>query len=266
VGGFSATASYDGSHDFGATSVDEGRGLLFVTDRTSGKLDVVDPSSRAIVSSLALASTPDYARYVEATDEVWVTEPDAAQLEIVALAKDDRATPSSVATIGFANGPESLVVDQRSGRAYAHRWQGSTVVVDVRTRAALAEWPNGCAASRGLAIDEARGFFFAACSEGTVSVLDANAGGKVLSTMARGAGFDVMGYNPTLGHVYLAGTACDCLVVAGVSPAGRLSFLGRFAATGSAHCAVADDRGHAWFCDPDGGRLYRVTDPYSGSF
>ena len=145
---------------------------------------------------------------------------------------------------------------------YTHRWQATTVVLDARTRAVVAEWPNGCAASRGLAVDEARGFFFSGCSEGTVSVLDTAHDGRVLSSVARGAGYDVIGYSASLGHLYLAGTACRCLEVIGVSASGQLSHLGRFAATGSAHCAAADDRGHAWVCDPDGGRVLRVDDPY----
>jgi DNA-binding beta-propeller fold protein YncE len=266
VSGFSASGSYDGTHDFGATSVDEGHGLLFVTDRTSQTLDVVDPAAGTIVRSVGLGANPDYVRYVAATDEVWVTEPSASQIEVFSLSNDATPTPTSVATIPVANGPESLVIDQRSGRAYAHRWQSTTVVIDARTRAAIAEWPNGCAASRGLAVDEARGFFYAGCSEGTLSVLDAAGDGRVLSTMARGAGYDVIGYSPSLGHLYLAGTACKCLVVLGVSASGGLSFLGRFDATSSAHCAAADDRGHAWVCDPDGGRLLRIDDPYPASW
>jgi len=258
--GFSVSPSYDGNHDFGATSVDEGHGLLYVTDRTSQTLSIVDPQAGGIASSIGLASRPDYVRYVAATDELWITEPSSSQIEVLAL-----PTLRSVATIPVANGPESLVIDQRAGRAYTHRWQSQTVVIDVTTRAAIAEWPNGCAASRGLAVDEERGFFFAGCVEGTVSVLDTTHGGRVLSTMARGAGYDVIGYSATLGHVYLAGTVCACLVVLGVSSSGELSFLGRFDAAGSAHCATADDRGHAWVCDPDGGRVFRIDDPYPAS-
>jgi DNA-binding beta-propeller fold protein YncE len=266
VPGFSASGSYDGSHDFGATSVDEGRSVLFVTDRTSQTLDVVDPSAGAVVSTAGLAASPDYVRYVGATGEVWVTEPSASQIEVFAVSSATPPVATSVATIPVSNGPESLVIDQGVGRAYTHRWQSTTVVIDVRTRAPVAEWPNGCAASRGLAVDEARGLFFAGCSEGTVSVLDVAHGGAVLSSMARGAGYDVIGYSPSLGHLYLAGTACRCLVVLGVSASGGLSFLGRFDATSSAHCAAADDRGHAWVCDPDGGRLLRVDDPYPASW
>jgi len=266
VGGFSATAGYSGGHDDGATSVDEGRGMLFVTDRTSQKLLVVDPRGATIVASAPVAANPDYVRYVAPTDEIWISEPAAAQIEIFSLPKTGTPTPSPVATIAVSNGPESLVIDATTGRAYTHRWQSTTVVIDVAKRAVVAEWPNSCVASRGLAVDPARGFFFAGCLEGTVSVLDAAHDGRKLSALSRGSGFDVLGYSATLGHLYLAGTSCACLVVLGVSGAGQLSFLGRFNASSSAHCAAADDRGHAWVCDPDGGRLFRVDDPYPPSW
>jgi DNA-binding beta-propeller fold protein YncE len=266
ISGFSETGEYDGSHDFGATSVDEAPGLLFVTDRTSGKLTVLDANTHAVVASARIGAGPDYVRYVAATNELWVTEPDASRIEVFSLPAGGAPDPVSVGTIPVDNGPESLVIDESAGRAYTHRWQSSTVVIDVKSRKIIAEWPNGCASSRGLAVDEGRKFFFAGCSEGTVSVLDAAHGGRILSSIARGSGFDVIGYNPTLGHVYAAGTSCACLVILGVSGTGALSFLGRFHATSSAHCAAADDEGHAWVCDPDGGELLRVTDPYPASF
>src|SRR5512140_3149987 len=266
IPGFAGSGSYSGGHDDGPTSAGDGRGLVFVTDRTSGKLSVVDPVAAKIVASAPLGSSPDYVRYVQATDEVWVSEPSAWQIEIFALGKESPPSIAAVATIPVATAPESLVIDQTAGRAYTHHWQSATVVIDVRTRAIVAEWPNGCASSRGLAVDEARGFFFAGCSEGTLSVLDTRHDGRILSTIAKGAGFDVIGYSPTLGHVYMAGGACRCLLMLGVSAAGQLSLLGRFDAPSSTHCAAADDRGHAWVCDPDGGQLFRVDDPYPVSW
>jgi len=260
IPGFGTVAGYSGDHDDGPTSVDEGNGLLYVTDRTTGKLDVVDPGAGAIVSSVALASGPDYVRYVAATNELWVTEPSADQIEILTLDADPKVAPVHAAVVAVTNGPESLVIDNKRGRAYTHRWQATTIAIDVATRAILSEWQNGCAASRGIALDEGRGFLFASCSEGTTSVLDVANGGKMLSTMARGSGFDVIGYAPQLGHLYLAGSACGCLVTLGVSAAGSLSFVSRVNAAGSTHCAVADDAGHAWWCDQDQGSVWRVTD------
>jgi DNA-binding beta-propeller fold protein YncE len=265
VSGFTTKSDYAGGHDDGATAVAEGRGLLFVTDRTSGTVNVVDPSTRSIVASAPLATTPDYVRYVSTTDELWITEPGASQIEIFALAAQSPFTPTARATIPVSNGPESLVIDQSRGRAYTHRWQSSTVVIDVTTRQTVAEWQNGCAASRGLAIDEARNHFLVSCAEGTVAVLDAANGGRLLSSIAKGSGFDVIGYSSRLHHIYAAGTACGCLVMLGVSAAGQLSFLGRFNADTSAHCAAADDVGHAWVCDPNHGKLWRVDDSFAAS-
>jgi DNA-binding beta-propeller fold protein YncE len=260
IPGFGTVASYSGSHDDGPTSVDEGNGVLYVTDRTTGKIDVVDPAAGQIVSSVPLGAGPDYIRYVKATNELWVTEPDADQVEIFTLGSDPTVAPVHAAVVSVTNGPESMVIDNTRGRAYTHRWQATTVAIDLASRAIVAEWQNGCAASRGIALDEARGFLFASCSEGTTSVIDVANGGRMLSTLARGSGFDVIGYAPQTGHLYLAGTSCGCLVTLGVSARGSLSFLSRVDASGSAHCAVADDAGHGWWCDQDRGSIWRVTD------
>lgn len=260
IAGFGAVGSYSGGHDDGPTSVDEGNGLLYVTDRTTGLLDVVDTVAAHIVASVAPASGPDYVRYVATTNELWITEPGADQVEIFTLSQDPTVPPAHSAVVAITNGPESMVIDNKRGRAYTHRWQATTVAIDLASRAVVAEWQNGCAASRGIALDEERGFLFASCSEGTTSVLDVSNGGRMLSTLARGSGFDVMGYAPKTGHLYLAGSSCGCLVTLGVSAQGTLTFISRVAAAGSTHCAAADDGGHAWWCDQDRGSVWRVTD------
>jgi DNA-binding beta-propeller fold protein YncE len=264
IPGFSTLGSYEGGHDDGPTSAEEADGRVYVTDRTSRTLLVVDPEGETIVGSTPLAAQPDYVRYVAQTNELWVSEPGGSQLEIFKLGTDGMPTHDGV--IPVDNGPESLVVDPIRGRIYTHRWQRSTLAIDVETRTIVAEWLNGCAASRGIALDETRGFLFSGCSEGTAAVLDVAHDGRILSTIARGAGFDVIGYSPALGHLYLAGSACACLVLLGVDARGGLSFLDRLDAPSSTHCAAADDVGHAWVCDPDEGRLFRIDDRHPGSF
>jgi DNA-binding beta-propeller fold protein YncE len=266
IGGFSTMGNFSGGHDDGPTSVDEGKGFLYVTDRSSQVLNVIDPQAHAIVGKVALGSNPDYVRFVPPTNELWVSEPSADRLEVFSLSDESPPAMAHAAFIAVSNGPESLVIDARRGKAYTHRWQSSTVVLDLATRSIVAEWPNGCASSRGLALDEAKGFFFAACLEGTTSVLDVDHGGALLSSAAYGSGFDVIGYNPSLGHLYLAGSACRCLVTLGVSSTGKLSFLERHDAPADTHCATADDVGHAWVCDPNGGALWRVADSNPSTF
>jgi DNA-binding beta-propeller fold protein YncE len=259
IDGFGATPDFEGGHDDGPTSVDEGRGLLFVTDRTTLSLDVVDPNARTILSRTPLGASPDYVRWVEATNELWITEPAAEQIEIFALAPGE-TTPVRTASIRVPNGPESLVVDRARGRAYTHEWEAHTLGFDVRSRALVGTWSNGCAASRGIELEPEHGWVLAACNEGTLTVLDAANDGHVVSALSAGAGYDVMGYSRTKRHAYLAGSACGCSTIMSLSPAGELAFLARFDAPGDTHCVVADDRGHAFVCAPSEGALYRLTD------
>src|SRR5713226_1443518 len=82
ISGFSRRASFGGGHGQGVTSADEGRGLLFATDRDAKQLNVVDPKTQSVIARAPLASGPDYVRYVSTSGEVWVTEPSAARIEV----------------------------------------------------------------------------------------------------------------------------------------------------------------------------------------
>jgi hypothetical protein len=200
-------------------------------------------------------------RWASATGELWVTEPGLDRLAIYRMPSAPSFDPVLVAKLLVDNGPESLQIAHGGQRAFTHRWQKASVALDTKARAVVGDWTNGCAASRGLAFDEASDLFIAACDEGTVSTIDAS--GHIVSSISQGAGFDVVGYSPALRHLYLAGGACACMIVVGVTRAGDLRYLGRFGAPSSTHCAVADDVGHAWVCDPEEGRLWRIDDPYA---
>lgn len=264
IGGFSMEPLHFAGHDQGATAADEGGGFFYVTDRTTKKLYVVDAASRQIVGSSATATVPDYVRFVPQTNEAWVTEPDAEQIEVFALAGGQ---PSKAAVISTSGGPESLVIDKTRGRAYTHLWGGGSISVDVHSRAIVAQWGNGCSGSRGIALDEARGFLFAGCAEGRGTVADVTNGGTLSSTLDVPAqGVDVVDYSASLGHLYLPGQFNGTMAIAGVSAAGQLSLLAIVPTVGGAHCVVADDRGNAYVCDPDNGDLLVIVDmtPRSG--
>jgi hypothetical protein len=188
IAGFSSGSS--SGHNVGTTSAHEGQGVLFASDRTQRRLVVVDPLARKIAASAELAATPDYVRYVAPTGAVWVTEPAAEQIEV--FSTQSGAAPAHIGTIHVAGGPESLVIDSTRNLAYTHLWNGATVAIDPHTLARTAQWPNGCSGSRGIALDESRGFLFAGCDEGRATVLDVNQGGATVSSLAAGAGVDVI--------------------------------------------------------------------------
>ncbi len=254
IGGFSHDKAFDGGHDFGITSVDDTGRLLAVTDRTTDELVLVDPDKKAITARVKLGGGPDYVRWVAATKELWVTEPDREAIEVFSL-----EPLKSVATIAIKGGPESLAIDRTHGRAYTHLWQGSTVAIDVKTRAVGKPVANGCKGSRGIAVDEAWGLVFAGCADGTLAVLR---GDQVVSKLKPVTGMDILAYSPAKHHVYLAGDESADSAIVGVTDKGELKLLGKAAGAAGGHCVTTDDAGHAYVCDPAHGQLVEIADPY----
>ena len=261
IGGFSKTEKFGGGHGEGTTSADEGRGYLFATDRDSKEVAVVDPRPRRIVSRAKLSASPDYVRFVAPTGEVWVTEPDAERIEIFRLEGKNPGQPVAVAKIEVKGGPESLVIDAKRGRAYSHLWGGRTVAIDLKTKAIVATWPNGCKGSRGIALDEERGFLLVGCADGKAVVMNV-ADGRQLSSATAGDGVDIIDYSPKLGHLYFPGGKSATMATFAVSPNGALSLLGTVPTAAGAHCVAADLSGNAYVCDPQKGRLLVFRDPY----
>ncbi|HEY4231334.1 MAG TPA: hypothetical protein VGO79_14285 [Thermoanaerobaculia bacterium] len=261
IEGFSPSQTFGGGHGEGITSVSEGENRLFVTDRTARALLVVDPASRRISARAKLAASPDYVRYVAPTREVWVTEPDADQIEVFRLAASVDEPPAHAALIPIRNGPESLVIDATRGRAYTHLWEAETLAIDLKSRSVAARWKNRCEGSRGIALDEPKGFLFAGCSEGRAVVLDAGHDGKILGDLkTEAAGVDIIDYDRALRHLYLPGAKSASTVFLAVGEDGSLRRLRAVPSPAGAHCVVSDQAGRVYVCDPKAGRLLAVPD------
>ncbi len=262
IAGFAGSSTFSGGHGEGITSVDKGKGFLFVTDRTAQRLNVVDPSTRSVVSSARLASGPDYVRFVAETDEIWVTQPEAQRIEVFGLQAEGTPAPVHSGFIAVPGGPESLIVDHSRACAFTHLWRGVTVAIQLKDRSIVARWPNGCKGSRGIALDEERSFLFAACDEGMLAVLDSNTG-KTLGRAYSGDGVDIIAYNAKLGHVYLPGAESATMAIVGLSPAGSATVLKMVRTAKGAHCATADTRDQVYVCDPVHGQILVFKDSLS---
>ncbi len=258
VDGFSSDATFGGGHGEGTTSVDEGGGKLFATDRGRSEVAIVDPASRKIAGTAKLAGAPDYVRWIEPNREVWVTEPRLKQIEVFAF---DGKQLTHTAAIDVPGGPESLVIDQTRGRAYTHTWDDETVAIDLAKHAEVARWKNGCIASRGIALDEQRGILFVGCDEGKATAIDVAHDGKLLGSVETGKGVDIIAYSAARAHLYVPGGDSATLTIVGVAPSGALRALGTVPAAEDAHCVATDDR-NAWVCDPKRGALLVIADPY----
>jgi DNA-binding beta-propeller fold protein YncE len=259
ISGFSSHGSFAGGHGQGVTSADEGRGLLFATDRDAKRLNVVNPKTRLVVATAPLASGPDYVRYVSATGEVWVTEPSASRIEVFSLPQSGAPQPTHLTFISISGGPESLIIDNTRDRAYTHLWTDTTLTIDLKSHEVLARWKNGCHQSRGVAMDRALGFLFVGCAEGKLGVLDLNTGAQ-LGSASSGSGVDIISYNTRLAHAYLPGAESATMAIIEISPKGTATVLGTVKTAKGAHCVVADDRDDAYVCDPERGRLLIIKD------
>ena len=106
---------------------------------------------------------------------------------------------------------------------------------------------------------------FVGCDEGKVVALDVAEGGRTLGTARTGGGVDGIAYDPNHAHLYVPGARAATLTVIEVGPLGALEVLGAVPTSPGAHCAAADHRGHVYICDPRGGRLLVIADPYPAS-
>ena len=262
IDGFSVEDKYPGGHGQSITSVDEGKGFIFTTDRNALKINVIDSVAKAVVASGTLASTPDYIRFINLTNEVWVTQPSRERIEIFNFSAKPKPTLSHSGFIHVPGGPESLIVDHTRQYAYTHLWEGKSIVIDLHTHAIIKQWPNGCSGSRGIALDEKYGFLFAGCTEGKAVVLDINKNGLQVSSLMIPLGVDVIGYNSYLMHLYVASANDGVLSVLNVSGRGNLSLLGTGKAAEGSHCTTGDNQGNIWVCDPERGQLLLYKDRF----
>jgi hypothetical protein len=239
-------------------SVDGGAGLVFELARGARRIDVFDAASGERVAQATLEGGGlDYVRFSASRRELWVTEPGASRVEILAV--DEAGTPSTVAAVDVAS-PEGLVIDDVRGVAYTHS-RGELAAIDLATRA-VTRWPTGCDGDHGFPqVDVARGLVFAGCQDAEVVVLDA-ASGEVRDRHHLGGGATILAYSEALHHFYLKADPGQTVQILGVSADGTLELLGELLAGRQGHCMAADDRGGLWVCDASRGRILRFDDPY----
>ncbi|MDE1963700.1 MAG: hypothetical protein KGI42_07370 [Xanthomonadaceae bacterium] len=244
----------------GTTSTIYAEGYLFASDHDPMQIVTIDPKTHAVIGRTPLESGPDYIRYVAQTREIWVSEPGKAQIQAFKLSVLPKPVLTPASVIHVAGGPESLEIDDRRNRAYSNLWKNKTVEMALTTHKVLAEWPNTCTGSSGIAIDEADNHVFVACGEGKVVTLAPAEDGKVLASARAGAGIDIIRYSPRLHHLYVPGAKAADLTIFNVTASGALKPIARYQTAQRAHCVADDNDGHVFVCDPRAGAILEIDD------
>jgi hypothetical protein len=260
IGGFSSSASGGSTTAYGVTSADEGNGTVYATDRTSRTLAAIDAHTKTIEASLMLASTPGYVRYAAATNEVWVSEPDANQLEIASLHGADGGPGLTSAATVAVGGAESLEIDSANMMAFTNK-ANATIAVSLSKRSVIGTWPNGCTTARGIAIDPVQGWVIVACEEGMIVTLSEKTG-AMLGVMNTGAGIDRIAYDSARERAYVPSPAASSMTVVGFNAKGVPTSLGSVDSPSDAHCAVTPGDGEVFVCAPSKGEIVFLFDPF----
>lgn len=261
LGGFSSSGTYSKDDSFGVTSADEGGDVIYATDRTAGTLSRIDPKSQQVTATLTLAAAPGYVRYVAPTNEVWVTEPGASQIEIVKpTGADGGPGLTHAATLAVTGGAESLEIDAQNGKAFTNG-KSTTLSIDVMTHSVTATWPNACGTARGLAIDPASGWVLVVCEEGKLEVLDETKG-TMLGAVTIGGGADHVAYDAQRQRAYVPSPATAAMAVVEMGTSGAPKLRGSVDAPSDAHCAVTPGLGQVFVCSPAKGELVFLYDPF----
>ena len=260
IPGITASKAGGKGHEEGTSSAVYADGFLLASDHDPAEIVVVNPRAKTVVERTALESGPDYVRFVESRHEVWVTEPEKEQIQVFKWSASSNPMLTKETVIHIAGGPESLVIDNQRNRAYSNLWKDKTVEMELTTHKVLAEWPNTCKGSRGLALNEAGDRLFVACTEGKVVTLSPGANGKVLASAPAGAGIDIISYSPRLHHLYVPGARAATLTIFDVNPDGALQPLTVYKTAEHAHCVTDDNNGHVFVCDPRAGAILKIDD------
>ena len=188
------------------------------------------------------------------THELWATTPADKTITITRV---DGKTPGPLATIKLEGAPEGYAVDDAKDSFYTNlEDKDRTLVIDIKTRKVLSNWPAGCGSKgpRGLALDTAHRWLFVACTNG-METLDLEHGGKLLGRITTGDGVDNPEYDARKRLLFIASGADGEIVIAHVDDKGVPQKIVSIPTAKGARNPVIDVHGNAYVEDSSNGRL-----------
>ena len=171
---------------------------VLVTVGSTGEAVIADVATGTVKSRAKTGTKPDAATYDSVSDLVWVMDNKGAGVSLI--------NPHTGASEGVIATPGALefAVSDGKGKVFANVEDlGEIVAFDARDRKVIGHYPlTGCEEPTGLAYDSGNNRLFAACANKVAAVVDA-ATGKLIKTLAIGAGPDAAAYDPANHRVYI---------------------------------------------------------------
>ena len=243
----------------GPSAVSLGGGMAFIGNRASSEICTIDARKLSKLACVTLAVATDGVQYVAPTKEVWVTTPGDHSITVVDVS--DASRPRQAARIPLAGASEGYAVDDGRELFFTNlEDKDQTLAIDVRSRRVVKTWSAHCGPDgpRGLAYDPARQFLFVACTD-RVGVLDTAHDGRLLSSLAAGAGVDNIDFLASQRRLYVAAGKAARLTVAQVENDGKLVALGSAPTAAGGRVVVVTGDGTAVIGDPTHGGVLVLT-------
>src|SRR5262245_46521622 len=189
----------------------------FTTNAGDSTVTMFDLKTLAVIKKIPVKTGGlDGIMYDDYTDRIILTNHSRPIGTAVAL---DANSGDIVGTAKLEdNSPEGAASDGK-GKIFVNNESKNTIqVIDVKSMKVLASWPVApCDGPTGIAFDRASNRIISGCSNTSVVVDPSN--GKVVATIANGAGVDALGWDPSTKLVYIpAGRAGNVTVAHQDSP------------------------------------------------
>jgi DNA-binding beta-propeller fold protein YncE len=219
-----------------AIASDLGKG--FISNGRGNNVTVFDLKTlKPVPEKIAAGENPDSIRYDAVSRRVFTFNGRSKNSTVIDAAKN-----TVVATIPLPGKPEFAVADGKGHLFVNIEDTNELVDIDAAKAAVAKKYPlTGCEGPSGLAIDTKNRRLFSVCSNRTMAVSDPDSG-KVLATLAIGAGSDGVVFDPGPGYAMSSNGDGTLTVVAQAN--GKYEVLENIATERAARTITLDEKTH----------------------
>jgi len=190
--------------------IDPASHTAFVSRSEENVVDVFDPATMQLITSIPVADDPDGIFYDPQTKLIYVGSGDANMGTVI-----DPAKRAVSASIPLGGKPEYAALDPQAHLLYQNLESTDEVVsIDLEKHSVVERWKlDGCSGPTGMAIDATNRRLFIACSTNAKVAVFNLESHRVAITLPIGPNPDSIAFDPTLRRLYSAGRAGVTTVV-----------------------------------------------------
>ena len=221
-----------------AIATDLNRG--FISAGRANSVTIFDLKTMAVISKVDVGQNPDSILYEPTTHRVFTFNGRSSDSTVV-----DAATGTVAGTIPLGGKPEFSVHDDK-GTVYVNIEDKSEVAaINAKTMKETARWSLApCQDPTGLAIDRKNHHLFSACGGNKLMAVSDYSAGKMIASVAIGAGSDGAGFDPDSGFAFSSNGDGTLTVVSEVSP-GKFDAVQNAETQPRARTMTVDPKTHA---------------------